>query len=321
MRVRNTQAFWKLAEEHILRNTKGTCFFLVHPQDKERTRLKELFLRQSFVKGFGESKSYEKIETLFSDLEWCPLLGERVLFILDGVHKLKKEHVEHLAKKNRTFPGAILFLLSELPSSSLFSELESRSLTLDLFEEKSWEKKKRIEEQIAEEVRKKALHFTPDALRVFLEALAPDYLGWEEEVEKLSIYKGDAKVTLQDLEELFDPIQEAQFLQNNAQQFLKTGSFTLDASFEDTQRWLQWIGTLRSTMETCMGFMTGENSVKSRYLADIYESIARGWTVASLQKAWLVLFDFEKRLKLFQASPQLLWQHTLAKIDFLRYAP
>lgn len=125
------------------------------------------------------------------------LFGSSPVVICDGLDKLKKSGWEPLlayAERPSPFSFLILSSSSAKNTSDLYLKGKKEVVVLDLSDEKSWDRKARLQRYIIEYAHREGKTLNPDAAEHLLDHIGLDLPNLEQEIIKLICYVGDRKV-------------------------------------------------------------------------------------------------------------------------------
>lgn len=127
----------------------------------------------------------EVLDTIHS----LSLLGDHPIVVVDEVEKLAKKELQTFTDHLGTPAGYVLF--GARSKTPLTNVIEKEGVVLDLLEEKSWDKEKRLAEQLADRAKNAGKRLNPDASLLLFERLGADPALLESEMDKLICYVGD----------------------------------------------------------------------------------------------------------------------------------
>ena len=162
------------------------------PDEYERTEVIETLSQMLQASGtIAQRFSGQGLELkeLSDHLHSSSLFGGEPLAIIDDAEKIVKANVNSLSQ---VFPHSFGYLIFAAKSKSPLSDtVEKEGVVLDLVSEKSWEKERRIEQQLDARVKQAGKLFGSGALRFLLDRIDLDVGLLEREIDKLICYIGD----------------------------------------------------------------------------------------------------------------------------------
>lgn len=147
--------------------------------------------------------AHASIEEVMEQLRSQSLFGGPSIVQLDGVEKLKKQSLEVLiayVEAPSPFSYLILGANSGKQVASLIQKGKKNLVTLDLSDEKPWDKKTRLQAYLARSASQEGKALSSDAALHLLEHVGLDLPALEQEMTKLLCYCAERKqITLEDV--------------------------------------------------------------------------------------------------------------------------
>ncbi len=201
-------------EKHLEQAAKvqlSRVFLLVASCSSERKKIAEKIFGAVKEKE-GEASfhikegSQSSVEAFIEELNTASLFtGQQALFI-DGIDKLKKNHLTALADyivKPSPFSYLFLGASSAKGLSDLLAKGKKELIICDLSDEKPWERKDRLKRFVIAGVAAAGKRLNSDAVEYLLENVGLNVPGLEREIEKLVSYAAERPIlTLQDVKTL-----------------------------------------------------------------------------------------------------------------------
>ena len=204
--------------------------------------------------------------SIFDELNTRSLLGEKTVVTLDGVDKWKKAEIEPLLRyieNPSPFSHLILGAASGKGCKDLYARGKKHLVSLDLSEEKPWDRKARLERYAVHCIEQKGKNLSPQAAAHLLELLGPDLSALEQELHKLLCFIGVKKeISLSDIHAICCAKKELLPWHLAEAILWDTKPVPIDPHF-DLQDLFPVIGQLRSELQTALQIRTlleqGEN--------------------------------------------------------------
>jgi DNA polymerase-3 subunit delta len=187
MKYKNISAFQKhlssAAPHHLCK-----VYLVAMKDDFERTKALRMILSYfvSIPTRFegGDCNLTDVLDAMQS----MSLLGESIV-VLDAVEKLTKKQAQVLIEGVKNLSGSLLL---GTRSKTILAEIaEKEGVILDLLEEKSWDREKRLMEQLATRAKNAGKKLGLDVATLLLERIGIDPASLESEIDKLICFVGE----------------------------------------------------------------------------------------------------------------------------------
>jgi len=170
------------------------CLLVLQSSKEERKRTLERLGKhiEALVRGQLTYKEGGNWSSVASTLLSPSLFGEEEIVLWDvGGGPQKEDQAMILSYMQRPSPCAYLILGGE--SLKTFSFLDKELLTLDLTEEKPWEKEKRLKHEAIAACRNLGKSLSPGALEKLFSSVEGEESLLSSEIQKLVLYVGERK--------------------------------------------------------------------------------------------------------------------------------
>lgn len=169
-------------------------YLCILPSDQERIEAFQL-IQKAYPHALSEKFSSTELDypTFFDALLSTPLFGDKTLVLLDACETLKKKEVETLSEFLEKNTLANVLLLGSRGKTALSKVVEKIGVVLDMSEEKSWEKDKRITETLCSIAKNEGKWLAPDAAALLVEKIGSDLPTLTQDLLKIISFVGDRK--------------------------------------------------------------------------------------------------------------------------------
>lgn len=192
MKYQNVKSF----EKHLLSAYPDhlcRVYLIALADDCERSQVLQL-LAQKVLPQDGMPQRFSpdcECRDLFDALQSPSLFGGDAVVLLDGCEALKKKDCEKISEFLEKSPLCGYLLLGSRGKTPLAKIVEKMGVTLDMSEEKPWDKEKRLTETVSDIAKKEGKRLSPDAIPLLFERLGMDIAMLTQEIFKLACYVGD----------------------------------------------------------------------------------------------------------------------------------
>jgi DNA polymerase III delta subunit len=198
----------ELFKKHLANQTPESFYAVIAKEDFQRREgvesVKKLFNSSSEILTL-DGASCTTLE-LVSTLNEIPMFSTARLVVVDGADALSKEGIKalHDALLSPHPKRAILLSLSSITATSaLYQLIDTSGVYLHLAEEKVWEKEKSADLRVVQELERLKKTMKPQTRKALIDAAGVDTATLVLELEKLSLFSGDAEeITYEVVEEL-----------------------------------------------------------------------------------------------------------------------
>jgi len=187
----------------------ASIFLIVTPDEYERRKnidkitallqKKDAHLRLVRLSGLEDPLERVKEEILTPCL-FGGLFGGLTLVIYEAVDKVKNN--ADLGDLFAHFPPGVHLVLGATgykAVSELYQKGKKEIIALDMGDEKPWEKERRLQEWLVQEVRRQQKSLNSDVVQYLMQHLGPDLATLDQELSKLICYVGDKpRIELED---------------------------------------------------------------------------------------------------------------------------
>jgi DNA polymerase-3 subunit delta len=188
-------ALQKQVDEFFGKGEKPPIYLIFHPQREERRRLMEK-LSQKICEQTEATLSFHEMaswEDVFYELSSPSLFLEKKVFAWDIGKNLEESVVEKIARYIQK-PALDYFLIVGAESHKAVGSLVKQNIiTLDMAEEKPWDKEKRLQQELFLQAKNWGKTISPAAAAKLLAGSLGDSLFLENELAKLVCYVGQRR--------------------------------------------------------------------------------------------------------------------------------
>jgi len=171
--------------EESLPDHLSPLYLLLVPDPFERE-----FLAKRITSSLDREVRHLNIDTLLREIESPSLFSQKRVLICDEIEKLKIRALP--------LPSDLVLILMGKSVPTFFEAVKKVGITLDLTNEKPWDRKSRLQRWLLECVRSKEKTLAHDAAAYLIELGHTHFAMLLQELEKAIIYAGDEKqITLE----------------------------------------------------------------------------------------------------------------------------
>lgn len=257
-----------------------------------------------------------------ASLAQMSLFAEKRFVVIDDMDKLGKSEIDSLCRQlARVEVGLRVILTGEKIPAKLYDTLKSEMVCLDLSEEKPWDRKKRVCEEliVIAKGQQKILDF--EGGNALIELCGLDLAALKSEVEKMGAYVGkEPRITLADIGRLGSHQKEQNFWAI-AEDTAWRGDAVIPI-LKDLSAWLGIVGQIRYQLyigvELCDQMAKGEALQVKNLRPNQIEAFASH--AAKLGMQYFIdrlkdLFELELLAKSSHANPSVLWDLIMIKFS------
>ena len=311
-------------EKHALSGPIAPLYLIGSPDSYERRKIVEkLFLtldqRLGDVQHLSFNAQKDSIDTVLESLNTKSLFAAISIGWLDEVEKLKADDVKTL-KNYFLKPAAFSCLILSGSSLKQVEEI-SGSVSLDLNQEKPWDKKERLKRWLVSELVKEKKKMHSDALEYVMRQISDLALLQQEFSKWICAVGAREEITLKDIQAL-SSFSSNKTLWQLSDELVWEGKRVSGDSVQDPSILFPLIGQLRAQLEIGLKMcvlLEGKGEIK-KYFPQLKPNTlqkcldgARKRSPAYFKNGLVQLFELEFGLKSGAGSPALLFDLFVAK--------
>jgi DNA polymerase-3 subunit delta len=320
MKFTNLSAFEKHLQEaaplHLAR-----VYMVVAPTEFERRKIVEMVI--SAIKPDTQARfdALEiPVEKLIAELTTFSLFGKRPLTIFDGFDKLKKAALEpllaYLSKENCS-AFLILTATSLKGCQEVYEKGKKEGVLVDLSEEKSWDKEKRLREYLVKEAVLQGKTLDAALTAHLLKEIGTDMGALQGELFKLIAYTGSrSRITLDDASAICTS-NHTQTGWQVAENIVWETTPAIPSSV-DTTFLITLIGQIRYHLQVGMQIAEGTIPHLKSSQADKFIAKTRIYGPRYFRKSLEALFELELAAKSSGIAPDLLLEIFTTKLTLYK---
>ncbi len=171
-------------------------YLVVALDDFERTKIIDniaCYLPRSIL-SMSKMSSSSSMKEITESLCSPSLFGGQNVVIIDELENFKNQDIQLITshvKQNKILGFVIFAARNKKSFLTLFNEIDKRGVVLDLSQEKTWDKEKRLSNFIVEKCARAKKSITPEAIAVVFSQIGTDMSAIENEIDKVSAYVGE----------------------------------------------------------------------------------------------------------------------------------
>jgi DNA polymerase-3 subunit delta len=272
---------------------------------------------------YDATDTAEKV--VLNELNTHTLFGGGCIVVYDKIDRLKdfQQLIRYVIHPNRDC-SLILGVTNMKVVSPLYQQGKKEIVVLDLTEEKSWDRRRRLNEWLFEIAKQHNKTLQTDAALFLIDHIGSDMATLYHEVHKLLCYVGDRpSISLCDVKTICC-IKNLQTIWQQADGVIWEGATIEAYQKNDLSFLLPFIGQLRHQLQ--MGYQLAENVFQSKEVSrlfpllkpqtfDRYLAIARQKKRGYFHKGLVALFDLEVHLKSSGLDISLLFDRFISKLN------
>lgn len=196
MKYQNIDTFNKYLNISFPNNVPN-LFFVISKEDFERSKIIDsitcFFPRNNFFAISRYSAEDNNAQEVIANLNSLSLLGDKPVVVLDEVELYKSKDLQLIVsylKDNKLKSYCVLAARDKKSLLTLFSEVDKRGVILDVSQEKTYEKEKRLSSFITERFAQNKKSISIEARDLILTLIGLDMCMLQNEIDKISLFVG-----------------------------------------------------------------------------------------------------------------------------------
>lgn len=178
-------------------NNVPNLFLVISKDDFERVKIIDsitcFFPRKNFFAISRYSANESNPKEVLANLDALSLLGDDPIVVVDEIDLFKSKDLQMIVaylKQNRLKSFCVLAARDKKSLLTLFSEVDKRGVILDLSQERTYEKEKRLSNFIVERCAQNKKSISSEARDLILSLIGLDMCMLQNEIDKISIFVG-----------------------------------------------------------------------------------------------------------------------------------
>lgn len=270
------------------------------------------FLAKKITGAIGRDILYIGSDQLIEELEAPSLFSEKRVVVCDDIEKLKDTSLP-------LSPDLILVLLgTSLPA--FFESVKKEGVTLDLTNEKPWERKNRLHRWLLEGARLNGKTLNSDAATYLLERTHMDWAALHQELEKALTFSGDSPhISLEAVQAVCGSnLTQTEWQLSEA---MVWGGTLNGRSIKQLENLYGFIGKLRYQLQLGLALLSnGEVPKISPKRREKFEGLAQSFSLPYFVSGLKELLYLELQMRSGLSNHTLLLDYFYAKLSERRHA-
>lgn len=304
-------------------------YMVVSSCDFERRKMIEKIVtilrkKDPSLNGVISDATLISLDSVLDELNTQSLFGQYTLAILDRADKLKDNEklIRYLTSPSRT-SFLVLGATAMKPVSPLYLKGKKEMVILDLSEEKPWDKRRRLQDELISEAKQSKKTLSVDAASYLLDHIGLDVATLQQELLKLLCYVGERpQISLSDVK-IMCSTQESLTGWQLAEGVIWNNETVGGDKSCDLGFLLMFLGQLRYQLQTgyqIASYLTQPSEIGRLFpqlrpqTLEKYVSGARQKKAAYFHRGLLALFELEVAVKSSNLDLSLLFDRFIAKL-------